>query len=122
MLLNAAARQAAAKKSPPRYAAHDVSLTPYFSQFASEQVFVVACPATEYWANVTADNVHRLVHGIGFDAMYLDQIASSVPTQCWDRSHGHPLGGGTWWTDGYLHVLRRAHAAGGGNPAESKGE
>ena len=42
----------------------------------------------------------------GFDGIYLDQIGSFNATLCFDESHPHPLGGGTWWNDSYHNMLR----------------
>jgi len=41
---------------------------------------------------------------LGFDGVYLDQIASMNSTLCFDKSHPHPVGGGTWWNDTY-HIM-----------------
>jgi hypothetical protein len=36
----------------------------------------------------------------------MDQIAAAKANLCFDASHGHPLGGGHWWTkDGYWPLL-----------------
>jgi hypothetical protein len=41
----------------------------------------------------------------GVKGVYIDQIAAASPTLCFDRSHGHPLGGGHWWTEGYWRLI-----------------
>ena len=41
----------------------------------------------------------RRVHDLGVDGIYMDQACSSLA--CYDASHGHPLGGGTWWMSGF---------------------
>jgi hypothetical protein len=41
----------------------------------------------------------------GVKGVYIDQIAAAAPTLCFDKSHGHPLGGGHWWTEGYWRLL-----------------
>ena len=51
----------------------------------------------------------------GVKGVYIDQIAAAAPTLCFDKSHGHPLGGGHWWTEGYWKLLGRdppGHARG----------
>ena len=35
----------------------------------------------------------------------MDQIAAAPPVGCFDSSHGHPLGGGIWWTSAYREML-----------------
>ena len=42
----------------------------------------------------------RLENEMGVNAIYLDQISASTPAPCHDRTHGHPLGGGSHWMDG----------------------
>ncbi len=42
--------------------------------------------------------------------VYIDQIAAAQPTLCFDPSHGHPLGGGHWWTEGYWEAAGRRSA------------
>jgi hypothetical protein len=40
------------------------------------------------------------------DAVYIDQVAAAAPRLCFDKAHGHPLGGGHWWTaGGYWKLL-----------------
>jgi hypothetical protein len=38
--------------------------------------------------------------------VYIDQVAAAQPPLCFDRSHGHPTGGGDWWTAAYEDMLR----------------
>jgi hypothetical protein len=49
------------------------------------------------------------------NGVYIDQIAAAQPRLCFDPSHGHPLGGGHWWTQGYWELLEAIRAA---KPAE----
>ena len=44
--------------------------------------------------------------GLDVDGVYLDQVSAMSPVLCYDPSHGHPLGGGHWWTtDGYWPMM-----------------
>jgi len=70
----------------------------------------VMCPATELWQNKVHEIVTRLFQECGVKAVYIDQIAAAAPTLCFDASHGHPLGGGHWWTEGYWKMLERIRA------------
>ena len=63
--------------------------------------FVAMCPTTQVWQRKNRENVLRLTNEYGTKAVYLDQVAAMAPRLCYDRSHGHPLGGGHWWKDGY---------------------
>lgn len=69
--------------------------------------FAVMCPHTRLWQDTVADIAINLANEVGVKAVYLDQIAAAFPVQCMDSSHGHPLGGGHWWVDGYNRMLQR---------------
>lgn len=64
------------------------------------------CPATAMWQNKVAALCREYVLDGGFDGVYLDQVASFNATLCFDESHPHPRGGGTWWNDAYHSLLR----------------
>jgi hypothetical protein len=66
----------------------------------------VMCPTTPLWRNVIHDTVLRIMTEVGAKGVYIDQIAAAAPVLCMDGSHGHPVGGGHWWTrDGYWPLL-----------------
>lgn len=71
----------------------------------------VMCPTTALWQERVREIVLRLMNECGVQAVYIDQIAAAAPTLCFDPSHGHPLGGGHWWTEGYWQMLDRLRAA-----------
>lgn len=65
----------------------------------------VMCPSTAFWGEKVREIVHRLMKEEGVKGVYIDQIAAAAPTLCADPAHGHPLGGGHWWTEGYWQML-----------------
>ena len=70
------------------------------------------CPATEVWRDKVREIVLRLFDECGVSGVYIDQVAAAKPRLCFDASHGHPLGGGHWWTrDGYWPLMDRIHQA-----------
>lgn len=70
------------------------------------------CPATEFWQDTVADICETLIGEYGVNAIYIDQVAAAGAALCYDPTHGHPLGGGSWWVDGYREMLRKVqHAA-----------
>ena len=74
--------------------------------------FGVMCPATPLWQKTVEDLVLRLA-GPEFnaDGVYLDQVSAQAPVPCFDKTHGHALGGGCWWTTkGYWPMLDRIRA------------
>lgn len=66
----------------------------------------VMCPSTSLWRNTVSNTVLRLLKECGTSAVYIDQVAAAAPKLCMDRSHGHPLGGGHWWTESYWQMLQ----------------
>jgi hypothetical protein len=90
---------------------------PYVEMYGSKESdgspvrLAAMCPTTELWRGTMRDTVLRLFGEYGVKGVYMDQIAAAKPELCFDRTHGHPLGGGHWWTEGYwalLESIRRA--------------
>ena len=77
----------------------------YMEIYPSQARQAVMCPYTEYWQKRINGVVERLVSECGVNAVYLDQIAAAGPALCFDPDHGHPLGGGSHWVDGYRKLL-----------------
>lgn len=63
------------------------------------------CVSTNYWQDKITTIVDSLTGYFGVNAVYLDQLAATYPVLCFDKSHGHPLGGGGWWFKGYQKLL-----------------
>ncbi len=57
------------------------------------------CMGTEFWRDTYAGIAESAVRGLGIDGIYMDQACSSLA--CYDPSHGHPLGGGSYWMNGF---------------------
>ena len=88
----------------------------YIEQYPTRVQFAVMCPATQLWQTYLGDVALRLMNEYKTPGVYLDQVSATVPQLCMDKSHGHPLGGGTWWVDGYAKLLSRIRA---GMPKDS---
>ncbi|MGB4727219.1 MAG: DUF6259 domain-containing protein [Thermogutta sp.] len=84
---------------------------PYREQYSSKESdgspvsLGVMCPSTSLWQETVQGIVARLFSECGVHGVYIDQIAAASPTLCFDASHGHPLGGGHWWTTSYWQLL-----------------
>ncbi|HOT50764.1 MAG TPA: DUF6259 domain-containing protein, partial [Candidatus Hydrogenedentes bacterium] len=57
------------------------------------------CIATPFWRGAYAGLAQRAITELGVDGIYMDQACDSMP--CYDSSHGHPIGGGRYWLDGF---------------------
>ena len=73
-------------------------------------VLAVMCPSTKLWKDTVKNVVSGLLDDIGFDGVYMDQIAAAKPQMCADPTHGHPAGGGTWWNEAYYDLIRGVNA------------
>jgi len=80
---------------------------PYTEEYGSKQKLAPMCPTTKLWQDKVQEIVLRLVGPeYDVDGVYIDQIGAAAPRQCFDKTHGHPLGGGDWWcTQGYWPML-----------------
>jgi len=83
----------------------------YSSTFMGNK-FANMCPTQHPWQDILVDAMDQLTNRIGTDAMYVDQVTAAGPLQCWNKAHGHKLGGGTSWRDGYHEMLTKMHNTG----------
>jgi hypothetical protein len=60
------------------------------------------CMGTAFWRGTYAALAEAAVRGLGVDGIYMDQACSSLA--CYDPEHGHPLGGGAWWIEGFRQL------------------
>jgi len=88
-----------------RAAAKTPDLERYVETYGSKVPLSPMCPSTELWQRKIASIAQRLASDYGVDGLYLDQIGAAAPKLCYDPSHGHPLGGGSWWVEGYRDLL-----------------
>lgn len=63
------------------------------------QACVSMCLGTAFWRDTYAGLAERAVRELGVDGIYMDQACSSLA--CFDPTHGHALGGGTYWMQGF---------------------
>lgn len=87
----------------------------YEESYGSQAVFAVSCPDTDYWQDTIVNVTRRLLNVHAVDGIYIDQIAAAGPRLCWDPEHGHAIGGGHSWVDGYHKMLNGVRDAAGNN-------
>lgn len=83
------------------------------------------CMATEFWQNKYASLCDSVVNVYQTNGVYMDQACMNF--QCYDKSHGHDLGGGNYWVNGFgkLTSLIRSKISGKNQPilaGEGSGE
>ena len=67
------------------------------------------CPSSDAWKRSVWKWSRQVLDETGANAIYYDQVAVARPFECYDERHGHSVGGGTWWTDGYRKMLEPMH-------------
>ncbi len=90
------------------YATKRSSGSTYTQEF-NGNTFDVMCPTQKPWQNILTDASNQLTNRISCSGIYLDQVCASTPQECMDVSHGHKLGGGSLWRDGYKEMFSEIH-------------
>ncbi len=72
-------------------------------------MFSYMCPTWTAWQDVLVAASDRLTRTIGTAGVYIDMVGAASPVECMDPSHGHPVGGGAWWSSGYQEMNDRIH-------------
>lgn len=68
------------------------------------------CPSSVLWQQKCQALCEEYVLAPGFDGVYMDQVASFNAKLCFDPTHNHPMGGGSWWNASYHSLLRNARS------------
>ena len=61
------------------------------------------CMATDFWQNKYASLSDSVVNTYQTNGVYMDQACTH--RLCYDKSHGHAIGGGNYWVDGYAKLV-----------------
>lgn len=90
-----------AEKEAEKYAVKglDGKIRPEIYSAYTMQPTATMCIATPFWRNTYAGIAEEAVKDLDVDGIYMDQACSSL--LCYDPAHGHPLGGGTFWVNGF---------------------
>ena len=80
---------------------------PYTEVYGSKVPLNVMCPYTDQWQDKIAGLVERLMKECGVHGVYIDQICAAHAVRCFNPDHGHPIGGGHFWVDGYRKLLEK---------------
>ncbi len=67
--------------------------------------FARMCPTQKSWQDILIGVHRKYLTPLHTEGVFLDQVTASIPVQCYDTSHGHPLGGGHYWRDGYKTLI-----------------
>ena len=96
-------------------AAHTECFDPSYHPLA------LMCPSVPFWKEAVGLFLHRAVTELGANMIYLDELGLQHPQPCFAADHPHPIGGGTWYQDGYHDIVRNFRAAHPGIPITTEG-
>ncbi len=86
-----------------KYALRDMDGKMTLPKF-NKTVDAYMCVATDYWRKTMTETIIKLIDKIGVDGVYIDMV-SGTPALCFDKSHKHPIGGGSWWIEGHRKIV-----------------
>lgn len=82
-------------------------------------LFAYMCPSQMPWQDIMSDSAKKITYNIdpanpedlGFDGVYIDMVTAASSRECFDPTHNHPIGGGSYWRDGYKQMFQNMHVA-----------
>jgi hypothetical protein len=76
--------------------------------------------ATPFWRNKYAGIADTVIKQYGLDGIYMDQAVLSLVD--WSPDHGHPVGGGNYWMNGFRDLANDLRNRKGSRPTGFAGE
>jgi len=80
-------------------------------RYTDEGDKLIMCAATETWKDMLVQACERLVRDGNVSGIYLDQLGGHCGRPCYNSHHGHPVGGGTYATDGLREICQAIREA-----------
>lgn len=68
------------------------------------------CPYSNEWRTVIDKLVREMEETLPIDGIYFDQVAAIPAAACYNANHGHTLGGGNHWAEGYRLMMEKISA------------
>jgi len=68
---------------------------------------VSMCGNQAPWQDVTELRVEHIKKQYGLTGIFIDQVSGPFHQLCFDKTHLHPLGGGSYWTSGNRELLQK---------------
>jgi hypothetical protein len=76
--------------------------------------------ATSFWRNKYAGLADTVIKQYGVDGIYMDQAVLSLVD--WSKDHGHDVGGGNYWMNGFRELAKDLRRRKGNRPTGFAGE
>ncbi|NLP10113.1 hypothetical protein GX408_06920 [bacterium] len=74
----------------------------------TNQPLAYMCMATPFWRNKYASLCDSVFNRYQVDGVYMDMACLSL--KCYDPTHGHPRGGGTYWVENFSKLAAQIRA------------
>jgi len=84
--------------------------------YGNGQLLSGMCLHSPYWHYTIVELCRRITEELGCGGIYLDQLGCFGGGICLAPDHGHPLGGGDYWLEGYRRLLAAVREAIGPEP------
>lgn len=68
------------------------------------------CPSSKIWHTFINNLVTEMEGTLPIDGVYFDQIGATRSIPCYNPSHGHLPGGGSYWVEGYRLMMEKIKA------------
>ncbi|MHB9024584.1 MAG: DUF6259 domain-containing protein [Armatimonadota bacterium] len=79
---------------------------PYLERYTPQDDWPLALCPGDAWSRMQWYEAARMLwREYGVEGVYFDQIAAMMPSLCYHAGHGHLLGGGTYYWEGYDRAL-----------------
>ena len=73
-------------------------LSRMLNKFLPNRMYIM-CNSTPFWQDRYGGIAEEIFTSLEVDGIYLDVACVNVP--CFDPNHGHPVGGGNYWIEGF---------------------
>jgi hypothetical protein len=81
----------------------------YYTQTYEGRTFAIMDPSQTKWQDLLAKIHKKYLNPQDFNGVLLDQVTAGRNRLCFGSDHHHPLGGGHYWRDGYVQLLKKLH-------------
>jgi hypothetical protein len=75
------------------------------------RTFAVMCPTQKPWKKRIIDTSKEMTTRLNMDGVYIDQVTAAAPVKCMNTTHGHKIGGGSYWREGYKDMFKSIQEA-----------
>jgi len=67
------------------------------------------CPTSHKWQEIMVASANKIASVLGTDGVYIDMVTATAPKECMNKAHNHPIGGGSYWREGYKQMFAKIH-------------